>query len=359
MIKKLREGFTTGAASAGAIKAALNALLLKKAPSFVEILAPAGNLNIPVARYVLSDRYASAVVIKDGGDDPDSTHNIEIVAEVFTDEYFKNTSILSKLKLSEDFDFYASKGIGIVTRKGLPVTPGEPAINPVPRKIIKQNAEKIISGLKIKDKISIVLSVPRGEEIAKKTLNERLGIIGGISILGTTGIVKPVSMDAFKESIKMALMVAREADTEKIVLSFGRQSEEAVEKILHLGRESFVIMGDHFDYALKEAKKIGFKKIFIAGQLGKILKALLGYKNTNVKYGEFNIDQVITFFKNSGIAKNDLNTLKTAHTARHLMEIIEREEMDYILDRLVIKFKEMFKTEVFLVSYDGKVIRKA
>ncbi len=355
----LREGFTTGAASAAAVMASLIALVSKKSPAYVEIKVPAGFLKIPVAKYLISDNYSKSVVIKDGGDDPDNTHNIEIVAEAFFDNWIDDFKTFKELKLSNSFKFYTSEGVGVVTRKGLPVSIGEPAVNPVPRKIIKEIAEKLIAELNLKKKPSIVISVPQGKEIAKKTLNERLGIIGGISILGTTGVVKPVSMDAFKESIKMALNVAYNTDSAQLVLSFGRQSEVAAINLLKGSEESYVLMGDHFHYALSEAKEMGFKKIIIGGQLGKILKALLGFKNTNVKYGEFEIAKVIDYFRSIGVSEKDMELLKDANTARHLLEIIEKGKKDYIVEIVAKKFKETFNTEVLLVSYDGKVLARA
>ena len=202
------------------------------------------------------------------------------------------------------------------------------------------------------------MSVPDGIEIAKKTLNERLGIIGGISILGTTGVVKPISMSAFTSSIDLALNIAKEKNINEIVLSFGRQSEESAMKILNLAEESFVMMGDHFDYALRKARQIGFKKIIISCQFGKLLKALLGYKNTNVKYGEFKIEEVINFLNKKKINPEDIKRLVLANTARHLLEIIENFQLKEILNLLVEEFSQKYKVNVLLFSYDGRLLAR-
>lgn len=355
----LREGFTTGSAATASIIAAINALYAKKVPSFVKIFAPAGELNIAVHKYIYSDYYAKASVIKDGGDDPDCTHNIEIFAEVYLNSKHIDNRSLNSLSISDVFDFFVGEGVGIVTKKGLPINIGEPAINPIPRKMIKENVEKLINLLEIREKPSIILSVPKGKEVAKKTLNNRLGIIGGISILGTTGIVRPISMSAFTSSIDIALNIAKEKGLDTVVLSFGRQSEESAMKLLDLPEEAFVMMGDHFDYTYNRAKKVGFKNIIISSQLGKLLKALLGYKNTNVKYGEFDIKEVINFFREIKIVKDEISFLTTAHTARHLLEIIENNKLFHILNRLTDKFCEKFKVGVLLFSYDGRLLARS
>lgn len=355
----LREGFTTGSAATAAILAGLNALYKKFSASFMKISAPCGFLSIPIYQYLFSDRYSKAVVVKDGGDDPDCTHNLKIISEVYLDNIFFDGDNLHKLNLSPLFDFYTGEGIGIVTLDGLPVKVGEPAINPIPRKMIKENVESFLKALNINKKPTIILSIPEGKDVAKKTLNERLGIIGGISILGTTGIVKPISMDAFTQSIDLALKVAKKRDKDNVVLSFGRQSEESAMKMINLSKESFVMMGDHFHYAVNRAKRMGFKNITISCQFGKILKALLGYKNTNVKYGEFNVNEVIDFFRGLNIPEKELEILKKANTGRHLLEIIEKEGIKYILDIVTLEFSKKYKVKVLLFSYDGRLISKA
>lgn len=356
--KKLREGFTTGSSATAGIVAGLYALFKGKTPSFINITAPAGILNIPIESYFFSDNYAKTVVVKDGGDDPDCTHNIKIVSEIYINEKPENIKNLVPLKISPLFDFYTGEGVGVVTKKGLPVEIGEPAINPIPRKMIKENVENFLNRENFKIRPTLILSVPDGIEIAKKTLNERLGIIGGISILGTTGVVKPISMSAFTSSIDLALNIAKEKNINEIVLSFGRQSEESAMKILNLAEESFVMMGDHFDYALRKARQIGFKKIIISCQFGKLLKALLGYKNTNVKYGEFKIEEVINFLNKKKINPEDIKRLVLANTARHLLEIIENFQLKEILNLLVEEFSQKYKVNVLLFSYDGRLLAR-
>lgn len=356
--KKLREGFTTGSSATAAIIACLYALFNGTTPSFVNIKAPAGILTIPIESYLLFSNYAKAVVKKDGGDDPDCTHNIKIVSELFLYERPSNRRELHPLKISPFFEFFSGEGIGIVTKRGLPIEIGEPAINPIPRKMIKENIESFLEKMHINVKPLIILSVPEGVIVAKKTLNERLGIVNGISILGTTGVVKPVSMSAYTATIDIALNIAKEKSKEKVVLSFGRQSEESAMKLLNLPEESFIVMGDHFDYALNRAKNLGFKKIIISCQLGKLLKALLGYKNTNVKYGEFDINEVVDFFKQLKVDEKEMEKIKLANSARHLLEVIESFKINYLLNIITKEFSKKFGVEVLLFSYDGRLLAR-
>jgi cobalt-precorrin-5B (C1)-methyltransferase len=353
---KLREGFTTGSAATSAIVSALNCLYKKNSAFNVKIKTPSGYLNIPINYICYSNKFAISSVIKDGGDDPDCTHGIEIVAMVFRKpdkEILKDANLLN---LSQKFHFYSGKGIGIVTKEGLSVKPGEPAINPVPRKMIKDNVERFLELNGIKEKPYILIEVPEGGNVSKKTLNERLGIVGGISILGTTGIVKPVSMDAFTATIDISLSIAKKKGLKQVVLSFGRQSEISAKKILNLPDEAFIIMGDFFRYAINKAKSMGFK-IIVAGQPGKILKASMDSENTNVKFGEFSIEKTIIFLSKF-CSKDVLKKLSFAKTARHLTEIAEKNKIK-LWDNIAMYLSEKENISVFIFSYEGELLGRS
>jgi cobalt-precorrin-5B (C1)-methyltransferase len=352
---KLREGFTTGSASTAAIIAALRALYLRESPSFVRIKAPAGVLKIPVKYVLFSDDTVTACVVKDGGDDPDCTHRVEIVAEVRNYEGRGETE--KALNLSGKFAFIIGTGIGIVTMKGLGINVGESAINPVPRKMIKENVEAFLAENNIREKPCILLSVPNGAEVAKHTLNERLGIIGGISILGTTGIVKPVSLEAFTATIDVSLNIAKTKKLKTVILCFGRTSEDGAKKYLDHPAEAYVMMGDFFRYALDKARKKGFK-VIVSGQPGKILKACLDSENTNVKYGIFSPVQTAELLMKLGIKKSDVKKLSAAKTARHMCEITGREKMGYVWESVVKFLAKKFGIKVMLFSYEGELIAK-
>ncbi len=353
---KLREGFTTGSPATAAIISALNTLYKGHICSFVPIKSPVGLLKIQVNYVFYNDNSCIASVIKDGGDDPDCTHGIEIIGKISKnerEEWIRNTH---ELKLSDKFYFFSGDGIGLVTKDGLSVKVGEPAINPVPRKMIKENVELFLKENNITEKPYIILEVPQGYEVAKHTLNERLGVVGGISILGTTGIVKPVSMDAYTATIDLSLNIAKKRKIKEIVLSFGRQSEMGARKMLKLREEAFIMIGDFFRYAVDRAKKMGFN-ITLAGQPGKILKAAMEFDNTNVKYGEFSIKKTVEFLSHFCDGK-DLERISRAKTARHLAEIVADNNID-LWDKIAEYLSEKEKISVLIFSYEGDLIGRA
>lgn len=353
---KLREGFTSGSASTAVIISALKAIYKGKVCSFVEITSPAGRLRIPVNYVCYNNNVSIASVIKDAGDDPDCTHGLEFIAKVYRNKSVDSLKGTVLLNLSPKFYFFSGRGIGIVTKEGLSIKVGEPAINPVPRKMIKENVENFLKENDIIEKPYILVEVPAGIEVAKHTLNERLGIIGGISILGTTGIVKPISMDAFTATIDLSLNMAKKKRIKDIVLSFGRQSELSAKKILNLPEESFIMMGDFFRYAVNKAKSMGFK-IILSGQPGKILKAGMDSENTNVRYGEFSVEKTVEFLSNF-CDKEDLKKLSSAKTARHLAEIIEKNNIK-IWNKIAKYLGEREKISVLIFSYEGELIGRS
>jgi len=360
-LKTLRTGYTTGAVAAAASKAAV--LILKGVFSnTVEIPFPDGQrvnfkVNNMAVKCSSGTTTAIASVIKNAGDDPDVTNGIEIVAE-------------AKIKSSENnIIIKGGKGVGIVTKPGLPVQVGEHAINPVPKQMIKKAVnealEKIFSNKK--KGVEIIISVIDGENIAKKTINPRLGIIGGISILGTTGIVKPLSSEAWKATISATMNVARAAGCEEIVISSGRTSEKAHIKKYALPSESYVLMGDYLKYSLLEAKIHGFKRVHICAQWAKMLKIALSSPNTHVKYGILDITKVIEFLKYfiSRQGAKNINLNCKFNTARQIYEFIINNFLEYnfLFKTVCIEAKRYAKEIVkdmdiivHLVSYEGQII---
>jgi cobalt-precorrin-5B (C1)-methyltransferase len=340
MKKKLRSGYTTGACAAAAAKAATllvmrNALCVmgtnlpdNELPiTRVEIPFPDGSrVSFKIHNSELithnSKLVARVSVIKDAGDDPDVTNGAEIVAEVAivlkrgsAEVRKQKTSELPGLPTYELF-IKGGKGVGIVTKPGLPVPVDEHAINPVPRKMIKEAVMEAIrnsaearkrGSAKAEDfrtselpnfrAIEVTISVPNGEELAKRTLNSRLGIIGGISILGTTGIVKPVSSEAWTATITSAMDVAKAMGHQEIVLSAGRSSEKAHIKKYNLADECYVLMGDYLEYTLQEAKKHGFKKIHLCAQWAKMLKIAMATPQTHVRFGAIELKKAVDLLR--------------------------------------------------------------
>ncbi len=329
--KKLRSGYTTGACAAAAAKAAAILFLRHAACGMrnaekaetVEIPFPDGSrvtFSVQSSSYTVdgAKRIASASIIKDAGDDPDVTNGAEIRAEV-------------RLNAEcADIILKGGKGIGTVTKPGLAVAVGEPAINPVPRKMILAAVQEAIQELRFQiphsalriPNLEVTISIPAGEELAKKTLNARLGIIGGLSVLGTTGIVRPVSTEAYTASITAALDVAKAAGLGTVVLSSGRTSEKAHMKKFHLPEEAYVMMGDYVEFALADAKKHGFSSIYFCAQWAKMVKTAMGTPQTHVRHGALEAEKAVELFATLGI---EIPREKTFNTTREIYDYLNAE----------------------------------
>ncbi|MEM6463960.1 MAG: cobalt-precorrin-5B (C(1))-methyltransferase, partial [Pseudomonadota bacterium] len=229
----LRKGWTTGACATAATKAALTALITGDFPDPVTITLPKGQKPaFALAFETLGQGYASAGIVKDAGDDPDVTHGSTVVATV------------RPLPAGSGIRFAAGEGVGTVTRAGLPLAVGEPAINPVPRKMMLEAVADVCAAFNRPADIEITISVPGGTALAEKTWNPRLGIVGGLSILGTTGIVQPFSCAAWIHSIHRGIDVARAAGLDHVLGATGSTSEAAAQKIYDLPEIALLDMGD-------------------------------------------------------------------------------------------------------------------
>jgi cobalt-precorrin-5B (C1)-methyltransferase len=307
--RPLRTGYTTGACAAAAAKAA--ALALFGCGGTGKRAAAAGEVEIPFpdgTRHSLkvertwqegSQGASWASVIKDGGDDPDVTHGAEIMARVVFRGSFGTVGAGAGLP---SIAVLGGEGVGVVTRPGLSVAVGEPAISPTPRKMVVQAVTEAVrigqaaAGV-APAAIDVTICVREGERIARKTLNARLGVVGGISILGTTGIVRPLSAEAWTATITASMSVARAMGRREIVLSAGRSSERA-----HIGRyglpeESYVMMGDYLEYALLEARGFGFDRVHLCSQWAKMLKIAMGTPQTHVSHGPIDLEKAAAFLK--------------------------------------------------------------
>jgi len=328
--KKLRSGYTTGACAAAAAKASVAMLLTGKAQETVEIPFPAGpRVSFVITKQsvgVSSKKEIKSSVIKDAGDDPDVTNGavIEAIA-IFAEELLPG---------KEAVRIYGGTGVGQVTKKGLAISVGEPAINPVPRQMIRDAVTEVFqeADLKQKNILEITICIPRGEELALKTLNHRLGIVGGLSVLGTTGIVRPVSAAAWTATISASMDVAKEAGLTAIILSTGRTSEKVVQEHLNFADESQVMMGDYLHYSLVDAAKHGFNKIHLAAMWAKIMKAAMRIPQTHVRNGALEVGDALTFLAGLGCEDEMIAQLQGSNTAREIyMRLLESNRNDMIL----------------------------
>lgn len=281
--RRLRTGFTTGAAAAAAAKGALLGLFTERPPAAVEIgLLAGGRITVAVhAWQPAGPGGARCSVIKDAGDDPDVTHGAEIGAAVH----------LADDPAAPALTITGGPGVGRVTKPGLEVPPGEPAINPGPRRMIAQAvAEAFTACGRRPQAVAVEIFVPQGAALARRTLNARLGIVGGISILGTTGVVRPLSHAAFEATIAAALAVAAAAGLREAVLTTGRRSERHAQALRpELPEEAFVQIGDFFGRGLALAAAKGFSTVTIAAFFGKALKMAAGAAHTHASRTELDL----------------------------------------------------------------------
>ena len=353
---RLKEGFSTGACAAAAAMAAC--ICLKKPDKIiqtVELPFPDGVRRTMKISWTknLSDTKARACVVKDAGDDPDITHGAEIWATV---------EILSHGPQNK-IEIVGGKGVGRVTKPGLAVEPGQPAINPVPEKMIT----KAVLGVMGHDTgcIRVTITVPDGERLAEKTLNSRLGIVGGISILGTTGIVKPISEAAWCATISVSMDVALAVGLDTICLSTGRSSEEAAMKTLCLKKEAFIPMGDYVGFSLQEAAKRPFGQVTLACQWSKLVKMAMGWDQTHVRFGPLDPKAALGFLKKEfGIC---VESHKEINTVRQLFLLLQKETEGqktighvcrHAYKRLRNFLPRRQRLELLLVSYDKEIIHK-
>lgn len=302
--KPLRHGYTTGSCATATAKAALTALILQEAQTESTIRLPIGEVvTFSLVRCEFTEERAETETIKDGGDDPDATHGARITAEV-------------TWRTEPGIELDGGIGVGRVTKPGLPVPVGEAAINPVPRKMIREAIASVLNHYEIQRGVRVVISVPDGEEIAKKTLNGRLGILGGISILGTRGTVVPFSTAAYKASVAQAIRVAVKCGCKHIVLSTGGRTEKyGIEMYPELPEEAFIEMGDFIGFALTQCKKQGISRVTLIGMMGKFSKVAQGVMMVHSKSAPVDFGFLSRVAEEAGATPEQTAAILDANTA--------------------------------------------
>jgi cobalt-precorrin-5B (C1)-methyltransferase len=350
--KRMRTGFTTGACAAAAAKAATRTLVRGVILSEIETTLPnRTRVTFPLKRCDLDPPRATCSVIKDAGDDPDCTHGAELVAMV-------------ELKVAAGVEIRGGLGVATVTKPGLGLDVGAPAVNAIPRKNITDMVEEELVSSPERGAI-VTITVPGGEEMAKQTLNARLGLIGGISILGTTGIVKPYSTAAFRASIIQGIDVAYERGNRTLVVTTGGKSEAYAMK-LHpeIAEDVFIQMGDFVGATLKHSARRRIERVLIVGMIGKLSKMADGKMQTHAAGSEVNMDLLAGLAEELGARPEVLEEIQKANTARHVLELCAREGLVGITSLICRKVADhaeghvnaQLRVEVELVDFNGVLL---
>ncbi|EIM28423.1 cobalt-precorrin-5B (C(1))-methyltransferase [Microvirga lotononidis] len=306
----LRRGWTTGACATAAAKAAYLGWRTGDCPDPVEIVLPGGaRPAFALAVHELCEGGARVGIVKDAGDDPDVTHGALVVATVRGGAPGSGVT------------FRAGEGVGTVTRAGLPLPPGEPAINPVPRQMIRDNLDEAARSVGGTVDIEVEISIPGGEAIAQKTLNPRLGILGGLSILGTTGVVVPYSCSAWIHSIYRGIDVARAGGVDHVAGATGSTSEKAVQILHDLPDHALIDMGDFAGGMLKYLRRNPVPRVTIAGGIAKMTKLGQGLLDLHSRSGAVDLDWLAERLAEAGAEPHLVETARSANTALEVLDM--------------------------------------
>lgn len=312
--KVLRYGYTTGSCATAATKAALLMFLRQEKQEEVAISTPKGwALNLRVHDQTYDDKGASCAVVKDAGDDPDITNGLKI---------FSKISPTKKPGIC----FVAGVGVGQVTAKGLSIPPGQPAINPVPRLMMETVVNEVLQALgKREDACGwrIEIAIPQGEALAKRTFNPKLGIKGGLSIIGTSGIVEPMSEEALKATLKLELAVLRAKEAAQLIFVPGNYGKDFSER-LGLPQEMVIKTSNYIGFMLDEAERLGIKKILMVGHLGKLVKVAGGIFNTHSNVADGRMEILAAHAGILGATQAEMVAIMAAKTTDEAADLLRR-----------------------------------
>jgi cobalt-precorrin-5B (C1)-methyltransferase len=350
MARFLKYGITTGATAAAAAKAAVIAAL-KEPVDRVVIPTPIGlRFEVPVkSSRKLSNESAEAVAVKDAGQDIDVTDKMEIIATI---------------KLTDDgkITIKSGEGIGKVTKPGLQVPIGEGAINPVPKSMITEAIKEVLPAGR---GVEVIISAPEGANIAKKTMNAKLGVVGGVSILGTVGVVKPLSLEACRRSLVPQLDVALARGYKRILFVPGNIGERIAKQQFGVPEDAIVQTGDFVGYMLDKAIEKGVKEIILLGHSGKLVKLAANIFNTHHKVGDARNEVIASYAGAAGAKTKTINELLIANTTDEATEILKQANLlEETYSRIAVRVNQRvsdrvenkIKISVVIVAMDGKVL---
>ena len=341
--KELKNGYTTGTCATAAVKVALEALVYGKKATEVDIITlNYTNLKIPVQKLRVRNNFASCAIQKYAGDDPDVTNGISICAKV---QLVKELPKVDRGAYYDNCVIIGGRGVGLVTKKGLQIAVGKSAINPGPQKMITSVVNEILEG--IDEKVIITIYIPEGRAKALKTYNPKMGVIGGISVLGTTGIVKAMSEDALKKSMFAELRVMKEdKDRDWVIFAFGNYGERHCIK-LGLDVEQMIIISNFVGFMIESAVKLGFKKIIMLGHIAKAIKVAGGIFNTHSRVADGRMETMATCAILVNEKIENVKKIIGANTVEEACDYVENNEIYHLIaNRIAFKMQEYARADI-------------
>ena len=373
--KKLRFGFTTGSCSAAAAKAAAWMLFSGTEKSEIEIMTPKGLLYTPLIENIRKDRTAVCCsVTKDGGDDPDVTNGMPVVATVsFAPEHpmftashdWENVQFPREKSDSRKVFIDGGFGLGRVTKPGLDQPVGNAAINHVPREMITKEVEEVCRLFDYDGRIYVEISLPEGERLAKKTFNPRFGIMGGLSVVGTTGVVEPMSTQALLDTIRVELKQKKTIDGERVIISPGNYGQDFMQRTYGYNLDESVKCSNFIGLTMEMCAELGFKQVLLVGHVGKLIKVAGGIMNTHSREGDCRMEIIAACALRAGadadLCREILNCISTEEAVRILIEAgICKEAMQiamkHILPNLERRAGDDIKVDCMMYTNDAGLL---
>ncbi|RXQ91000.1 cobalamin biosynthesis protein CbiD [Ancylomarina salipaludis] len=349
---ELAHGYTTGTCAAISAKAALKALITQEKTEWERVDLPNNReAMMPIHCTELASDYAICTVIKNSGDDPDVTDGTEIGCRI-------------SFNATGEIRFVKGEGVGRVTKAGLEIPVGEPAVNPTPRKIIERELTQVLDTSQLRKGLDISVFVPMGARLAKKTFNPRLGIEGGISIIGTTGILKPFSAEAYVQTIKKHVRFAVENGSREVIINSGGRSERYLkQKFPEMPQQAYIQYGNFIGDTLHAINGSGIEKVSMGIMMGKAVKLAEGHLDTHSQKVVFNKDFLIRIAKEAGYEESSINQIRAVNMARDLEEIFPFTENELFYKHLKSKCYDVLEKEIegygielLLMNIKGEII---